>query len=152
MDEPASALDPIATQRIEGADVPAKTHYTIVIVTHNMQQAARVSDRTAFFWLGRLIEYAPPTGFVTTPTKADVRYVTGRSVAAPGSSAVTCHPHRPARLETPEPEVRCRQYGRRRAPAPSPVRIATMPERAVPHFQDELDSAQDTTARDGRPR
>ena len=53
MDEPASALDPIATQRIEELVYQLKTNYTIVIVTHNMQQAARVSDHTAFFWLGR---------------------------------------------------------------------------------------------------
>ena len=56
MDEPASALDPIATQRIEELIYQLKTPYTIVIVTHNMQQAARVSDQTAFFWLGRLVE------------------------------------------------------------------------------------------------
>jgi phosphate transport system ATP-binding protein len=56
MDEPASALDPIATQRIEELIYQLKTRYTIVIVTHNMQQAARVSDVTAFFWLGKLIE------------------------------------------------------------------------------------------------
>ena len=59
MDEPASALDPIATQRIEELIYELKTTYTIVIVTHNMQQAARVSDRTAFFWLGRLVEFGP---------------------------------------------------------------------------------------------
>src|SRR5690606_16549584 len=57
MDEPASALDPIATQRIEELVYQLKTDYTIVIVTHNMQQAARVSDHTAFFWLGKLVEY-----------------------------------------------------------------------------------------------
>ena len=57
MDEPASALDPIATQRIEELIFELKKEYTIVIVTHNMQQAARVSDHTAFFWLGRLVEY-----------------------------------------------------------------------------------------------
>ena len=57
MDEPASALDPIATQRIEELIYDLKKNYTIVIVTHNMQQAARVSDFTAFFWLGRLIEF-----------------------------------------------------------------------------------------------
>src|SRR6185369_12106441 len=57
MDEPASALDPIATQRIEELIYDLKKSYTIVIVTHNMQQAARVSDYTAFFWLGRLVEY-----------------------------------------------------------------------------------------------
>ncbi|MCA1636274.1 MAG: phosphate ABC transporter ATP-binding protein PstB [Acidobacteria bacterium] len=56
MDEPASALDPIATQKIEELIVELKRQYTIVIVTHNMQQAARVSDTTAFFWLGKLIE------------------------------------------------------------------------------------------------
>src|SRR3712207_6834271 len=56
MDEPASALDPIATQKIEELIVELKKQYTIVIVTHNMQQAARVSDRTAFFWLGKLVE------------------------------------------------------------------------------------------------
>ena len=56
MDEPASALDPIATQRIEELVYDLKSQYTIVIVTHNMQQAARVSDFTAFFWLGKLIE------------------------------------------------------------------------------------------------
>src|SRR5262249_4258112 len=54
MDEPASALDPIATQRIEELIYRLKTRYTIIIVTHNMQQAARISDRTAFFWLGKL--------------------------------------------------------------------------------------------------
>jgi phosphate transport system ATP-binding protein len=57
MDEPASALDPIATQRIEELIYDLKKNYTIIIVTHNMQQAARVSDFTAFFWLGRLIEF-----------------------------------------------------------------------------------------------
>ena len=59
MDEPASALDPIATQRIEELIYQLKARYTIVIVTHNMQQAARVSDQTAFFWLGRLVEVRP---------------------------------------------------------------------------------------------
>jgi phosphate transport system ATP-binding protein len=56
MDEPASALDPIATQKIEELVVELKKNYTIVIVTHNMQQAARVSDKTAFFMLGKLVE------------------------------------------------------------------------------------------------
>ena len=59
MDEPASALDPIATQRIEELIYDLKKNYTIVIVTHNMQQAARVSDETAFFWLGRLDRVRP---------------------------------------------------------------------------------------------
>jgi phosphate transport system ATP-binding protein len=79
MDEPASALDPIATQRIEELIYQLKTHYTIVIVTHNMQQAARVSDRTAFFWLGKLIEYGPTDRIFTNPSeKLTEDYVTGR--------------------------------------------------------------------------
>ena len=60
MDEPASALDPIATQRIEELIYQLKSDYTIVIVTHNMQQAARVSDHTAFFWLGSSSNTARP--------------------------------------------------------------------------------------------
>ena len=79
MDEPASALDPIATQRIEELIYYLKTQYTIVIVTHNMQQAARVSDRTAFFWLGRLVEYGPTDRIFTNPAeKLTEDYVTGR--------------------------------------------------------------------------
>ena len=79
MDEPASALDPIATQRIEELIYQLKSEYTIVIVTHNMQQAARVSDHTAFFWLGRLVEYGPTDRIFTNPTeKLTEDYVTGR--------------------------------------------------------------------------
>jgi phosphate transport system ATP-binding protein len=79
MDEPASALDPIATQRIEELIYQLKSRYTIVIVTHNMQQAARVSDRTAFFWLGKLVEYAPTDRIFTNPgEKLTEDYVTGR--------------------------------------------------------------------------
>jgi phosphate transport system ATP-binding protein len=79
MDEPASALDPIATQRIEELIYQLKAQYTIVIVTHNMQQAARVSDRTAFFWLGRLIEHGPTDRIFTNPAeKLTEDYVTGR--------------------------------------------------------------------------
>ena len=79
MDEPASALDPIATQRIEELIYDLKAQYTIVIVTHNMQQAARVSDRTAFFWLGRLIEHGPTDRIFTSPAeKLTEDYVTGR--------------------------------------------------------------------------
>jgi phosphate transport system ATP-binding protein len=79
MDEPASALDPIATQRIEELIYELKRHYTIVIVTHNMQQAARVSDFTAFFWLGRLVEHGPTEQIFTTPAqKLTEDYVTGR--------------------------------------------------------------------------
>jgi len=79
MDEPASALDPIATQRIEELIYQLKTHYTIVIVTHNMQQAARVSDVTAFFWLGKLIESGRTNRIFTAPAeKLTEDYVTGR--------------------------------------------------------------------------
>jgi phosphate transport system ATP-binding protein len=79
MDEPASALDPLATQRIEELIYELKHQYTVVIVTHNMQQAARVSDATAFFWLGRLIEYGPTNRIFTAPIeKLTEDYVTGR--------------------------------------------------------------------------
>jgi len=79
MDEPASALDPIATQRIEELAYDLKKKYTVVIVTHNMQQAARVSDYTAFFWLGRLVEYDRTDKIFTNPTeKLTEDYVTGR--------------------------------------------------------------------------
>jgi phosphate transport system ATP-binding protein len=79
MDEPASALDPIATQRIEELIYELKRDYTIVIVTHNMQQAARVSDATAFFWLGTLVEFGPTDQIFTNPTqKLTEDYVTGR--------------------------------------------------------------------------
>jgi phosphate transport system ATP-binding protein len=79
MDEPASALDPIATQRIEELIYDLKRKYTIVIVTHNMQQAARVSDFTAFFWLGRLVEVDRTDKMFTAPAeKLTEDYVTGR--------------------------------------------------------------------------
>ena len=79
MDEPASALDPIATQRIEELIYELKKLYTIVIVTHNMQQAARVSDFTAFFWLGRIIEFDRTDRIFTAPAeKLTEDYVTGR--------------------------------------------------------------------------
>jgi len=79
MDEPASALDPIATQRIEELIYQLKERYTIVIVTHNMQQAARVSDITAFFWLGKLIECERTNKIFTAPSqKLTEDYVTGR--------------------------------------------------------------------------
>ena len=78
-DEPCSALDPIATQRIEELIYQLKTHYTIVIVTHNMQQAARVSDFTAFMYLGELIEFdATATLFTTPKDKRTQDYITGR--------------------------------------------------------------------------
>src|SRR5579862_2606419 len=79
MDEPASALDPIATQRIEELIYQLKSRYTIAIVTHNMQQAARVSDVTAFFWLGQLIECGRTDRIFTAPAeKLTEDYVTGR--------------------------------------------------------------------------
>ncbi len=79
MDEPASALDPIATQRIEELIYELKERYTIVIVTHNMQQAARVSDLTAFFWLGKLVEVDETRRVFTAPReKLTEDYVTGR--------------------------------------------------------------------------
>lgn len=79
MDEPASALDPIATQKIEELVVELKKSYTIVIVTHNMQQASRVSDKTAFFMLGKLVEYNTTQKIFTNPDeKLTEDYVTGR--------------------------------------------------------------------------
>jgi len=79
MDEPASALDPIATQKIEELIVELKKNYTIVIVTHNMQQAARVSDRTSFFLLGKLIETNGTSKMFTKPDeKLTEDYITGR--------------------------------------------------------------------------
>jgi phosphate transport system ATP-binding protein len=79
MDEPCSALDPIATVKIEELIYTLKDKYTIVIVTHNLQQAARVSDRTAFFWLGRLVEYGPTPDMFTKPReKLTEDYITGR--------------------------------------------------------------------------
>jgi phosphate transport system ATP-binding protein len=79
MDEPCSALDPIATAKIEELIDQLRGHYTIVIVTHNMQQAARVSDNTGFMYLGRLIEYGDTETIFTTPKKQQTHdYVTGR--------------------------------------------------------------------------
>ncbi len=79
MDEPASALDPISTAKIEELIYTLKTNYTIVIVTHNMQQAARVSDYTAFFYLGELIEMGETKRMFTTPEKKQTEdYITGR--------------------------------------------------------------------------
>ena len=79
MDEPASALDPIATSRIEDLILELKKDFTIVIVTHNMQQAARVSDDTAFFYIGELVEFGPTSRIFTSPShKRTEDYVTGR--------------------------------------------------------------------------
>ena len=79
MDEPTSALDHISTSRIEELAVELKQHYTIVIVTHNMQQALRISDRTAFFLLGELVEYGDTETMFSTPSeKRTEDYITGR--------------------------------------------------------------------------
>lgn len=79
MDEPASALDPISTAKVEELIHELKSEYTIVIVTHNMQQATRVSDKTAFFYLGNLIEYDKTTKIFTHPAKEETQnYITGR--------------------------------------------------------------------------
>ena len=79
MDEPASALDPISTAKIEDLIYELKSKFTIVIVTHNMQQAARVSDKTAFFYLGELIEYSDTKQIFTNPVEERTQnYVTGR--------------------------------------------------------------------------
>jgi phosphate transport system ATP-binding protein len=79
MDEPASALDPIATAKIEELIQELKRDYTIVIVTHNMQQAARVSDYTAYFYLGQLIEFGSTDLLFTTPSRPETEdYITGR--------------------------------------------------------------------------
>ncbi|HEV7730560.1 MAG TPA: phosphate ABC transporter ATP-binding protein PstB [Candidatus Binatia bacterium] len=79
MDEPASALDPIATAKIEELIQELKDSYTIVIVTHNMQQAARVSDFTAYFYLGKLVEFGSTETLFTTPSRPETEdYITGR--------------------------------------------------------------------------
>jgi len=80
MDEPCSALDPIATLQIEELIRSLKANYTIVIVTHNMQQAARVSDFTGFFWMGKLVEFDVTNSIFTVPTqKLTEDYITGRA-------------------------------------------------------------------------
>jgi phosphate transport system ATP-binding protein len=79
MDEPTSALDPISTSRIEELTLELKEKYTIVMVTHNMQQAVRVSDYTAFFLLGELVEYGSTDDIFSTPKdKRTEDYITGR--------------------------------------------------------------------------
>ena len=79
MDEPASALDPIATAKVEDLIAELRNSFTIVIVTHSMQQAARVSQRTAFFYMGRLIEVGDTTSLFTRPKERETEdYITGR--------------------------------------------------------------------------
>ena len=79
MDEPTSALDPISTSKIEELAMELKGKYTIVIVTHNMQQADRVSDKTAFFYMGEMVEFDQTKKIFTNPEKeATQNYITGR--------------------------------------------------------------------------
>ena len=79
MDEPTSALDPISTAKVEELAMELKKHYTIVIVTHNMQQAVRISDRTAFFLMGQLIEFDETEKLFSMPhDKRTEDYITGR--------------------------------------------------------------------------
>jgi phosphate transport system ATP-binding protein len=79
MDEPASALDPIATMKVEELIHQLSRDYTIVIVTHNMQQASRVSDKTAFFYLGRLVEFSDTDQLFTRPREKQTEdYISGR--------------------------------------------------------------------------
>ena len=79
MDEPTSALDPISTSKIEELTIKLKENYTIIMVTHNMQQAVRISDQTAFFLLGELVEYGNTETLFSTPKdKRTEDYITGR--------------------------------------------------------------------------
>jgi phosphate transport system ATP-binding protein len=79
MDEPTSALDPISTSKIEDLIFSLKEKYTIIIVTHNMQQASRISDYTAFFYIGELIEFNKTKTIFTNPEKKQTEnYITGR--------------------------------------------------------------------------
>ena len=79
MDEPASALDPVATAKIEELILDLKNNFTIIIFTHNMQQAARISDFTAFFYLGDLVEFDRTAKIFTSPARKQTEdYVTGR--------------------------------------------------------------------------
>jgi len=79
MDEPCSALDPVATAKIEELITKLKATYTVIVVTHNMQQAARISDLTGFLYLGRLIEYGPTTEIFQNPhNELTERYISGK--------------------------------------------------------------------------
>ena len=79
MDEPTSALDPISTAKIEDLTLELKSKYTIVIVTHNMQQAGRISDKTAFFLVGEVVEYGKTEAIFNNPKdKRTEEYITGR--------------------------------------------------------------------------
>ena len=79
MDEPTSALDPISTSKIEELSMKLKENYTIIMVTHNMQQAVRISDKTAFFLLGELVEYGDTETLFSNPKEKKTEdYITGR--------------------------------------------------------------------------
>lgn len=79
MDEPASALDPISTAKVEELIYELKKDYTIIIVTHNMQQATRISNKTAYFYMGEMIEYDDTRKIFTNPSKTSTQnYITGR--------------------------------------------------------------------------
>ena len=79
MDEPCSALDPIASARVEELILQLKQDFTLVVVTHNMQQASRISDKTAFFYMGELIEFNPTSKIFTSPdNQRTEEYITGR--------------------------------------------------------------------------
>ena len=132
MDEPCSALDPIATLKIEELIYSLKEKYTIVIVTHNLQQAARVSDRTAFFWLGRLVEYGAHPGHVHE---------------AAGEADRGLH-HGPVRLERPQEKDRhgTTSFRRRAAGAQEP------PARAWARWSRSACTAPCTRSSSARPR
>ena len=103
MDEPCSALDPIATGRIEELIEGLKTQYTIVIVTHNLQQAARVSDHTAFFWLGKLVEFSSTIDMFTAPKTVAHRRLRDRPLrisTTPDSTFPVGRVFRPGTVET----------------------------------------------------
>ena len=103
MDEPCSALDPIATLKVEELIEQLKTQFTIVIVTHNLQQAARVSDKTAFFWLGKLVEYSNTAGDVHQSRRKSTPTTT-----SPGDSADGA----PLSRRAPAPQREARRHGR----------------------------------------
>ena len=93
LDEPCSALDPISTLKIEELIYELKSKFTIVIVTHNMQQAARVSDYTAFMYMGKLIEFGDTDTLFTNPAKKQTEdYITGRYGGASGGAAIPLPP------------------------------------------------------------
>ena len=130
MDEPCSALDPIATLKVEELILELKKDFTIIIVTHNMQQAARVSDTTAFFYLGELIEHAPTEKLFSTPSDTRVPRST-----SPASSADAGHGPGPPALPGADARARARRCSRRstcrsRSSTASSTRCATATSRS----------------------